>query len=204
MEALERCWLKVPDWRLGQLFENIKTFSGKDDLFYMEDDDMTELIEFFYKEYLSDQSSFPFLMSRLTSALFNLKKIRNFDIIFIENKKGDFFMSYEIRKVKVSVMDSQMILEFEQYENESEEDFEQSVIDYILSDIEIEVLQEPIMKFNIVRCKTGERITTINCESLDEACAWTEKVGYEDGDVDIFFANKEDLENYHKGIQKIK
>lgn len=54
MNILERCWLKVPDWRLGQLFENIKTFSGKEDLFYMEDDEIEELIQEFYKVYLSD------------------------------------------------------------------------------------------------------------------------------------------------------
>ena len=30
---LQICWEKVPDWRFGQLIENIKSFSGKSDLF---------------------------------------------------------------------------------------------------------------------------------------------------------------------------
>ncbi len=54
LASLERCWLKAPDMRLGQLFENLKTFSGKDDLFYIEDDEFEKLILEFYEAYLSD------------------------------------------------------------------------------------------------------------------------------------------------------
>lgn len=52
--ALERCWLKAPDLRLGQLFEDLKSFSGEKDLYYMEDDEFEELIQDFYATYLSD------------------------------------------------------------------------------------------------------------------------------------------------------
>ena len=49
LEILEHYWLKVPDWRLGQLIENLKDFSGKPDLFYVEDDELIKIIEdFFY------------------------------------------------------------------------------------------------------------------------------------------------------------
>lgn len=41
---LQRGWEKYPDWRLGQLFENIKSYSGKEDLFYVEDEMMEQLI----------------------------------------------------------------------------------------------------------------------------------------------------------------
>lgn len=49
LELIEYYWLKVPDWRLGQLFENIKTFSGKEDLFFIEDDKLMELFEEFFR-----------------------------------------------------------------------------------------------------------------------------------------------------------
>lgn len=52
------------------------------------------------------------------------------------------------------------------------------------------------MKINIVRCKTSELIITLDCNSLDEACSWSKKVGYEDGDVDFFFATQKDYEEY--------
>lgn len=48
LELIEYYWLKVPDWRLGQLFENVKTFSGKKDLFFIEDDKLMELFEEFF------------------------------------------------------------------------------------------------------------------------------------------------------------
>jgi len=54
MEMLERCWLKAPDMRAGQLIENIKSFSGVDDLFYMEDDSFETLLHEFYEVCLSD------------------------------------------------------------------------------------------------------------------------------------------------------
>lgn len=37
-------WSKVPDMRFGQIIENLKKYSGKDDLFYLEDDEMEKLI----------------------------------------------------------------------------------------------------------------------------------------------------------------
>ena len=49
LELIEYYWLKVPDWRLGQLFENVKTFSGKEDLFFIEDDKLMELFEEFFR-----------------------------------------------------------------------------------------------------------------------------------------------------------
>ena len=37
-------WQKVPDLRIGQIFENLKIYAKKDDLFYMEDDEFIQLI----------------------------------------------------------------------------------------------------------------------------------------------------------------
>lgn len=37
-------WSKVPDMRFGQVIENLKRYSGKEDLFYLEDDEMEKLI----------------------------------------------------------------------------------------------------------------------------------------------------------------
>ena len=48
LNLLRRGWEKVPDWRLGQLIENLKRYIGIDDLFYIEDDKMIEcIIDFF-------------------------------------------------------------------------------------------------------------------------------------------------------------
>ena len=48
LATLQQGWEKVPDWRLGQLIENLKRYIGVDDLFYIEDDKMIEkIIEFF-------------------------------------------------------------------------------------------------------------------------------------------------------------
>ena len=45
---LQQGWEKVPDWRLGQLIENLKRAIGVDDLFYIEDDELVEkIIDFF-------------------------------------------------------------------------------------------------------------------------------------------------------------
>ena len=45
---LQQGWEKVPDWRLGQLIENLKRYIGIDDLFYIEDDEMTKkIVDFF-------------------------------------------------------------------------------------------------------------------------------------------------------------
>lgn len=47
-DVLEDIWRRVPQWRLGQLIENIKVFSGKDDLFYIEDDEMENILKEFF------------------------------------------------------------------------------------------------------------------------------------------------------------
>lgn len=47
---IEKQWEKFPDWRFGQLIENIKRFYNIDDLFYTEDDKMLKLIENFMRE----------------------------------------------------------------------------------------------------------------------------------------------------------
>ena len=49
LTRLQLCWEKVPDWRFGQLIENIKRFSGKSDLFYLEDEDFEKLLEEYFK-----------------------------------------------------------------------------------------------------------------------------------------------------------
>lgn len=49
VELFERCWLKAPDMSAGQLIENIKLFSGIDDLSHMEDDVFEVVLKEFYK-----------------------------------------------------------------------------------------------------------------------------------------------------------
>ena len=45
---MQQCWEKVPDWRFGQLIENLKKYMGVEDLFYVEDDQIVEkIIELF-------------------------------------------------------------------------------------------------------------------------------------------------------------
>ena len=53
-QLLERYWLKVPDWRFGQLIENLKTFAGVEDLFFIEDDDFAQLLLDFFDTYTKD------------------------------------------------------------------------------------------------------------------------------------------------------
>lgn len=48
LKLLETGWSKVPDLRLGQIFENIKGYSGKADLFYLEDEDFEQLIKDYF------------------------------------------------------------------------------------------------------------------------------------------------------------
>ena len=48
LSLIAQGWQQVPDWRFGQLIENLKRYSGKDDLFYMEDDDIEKLIIDFF------------------------------------------------------------------------------------------------------------------------------------------------------------
>ena len=48
LATVQRCWEKVPDWRFGQLIENLKRFMNKQDLFYIEDNDLAAyLLDFF-------------------------------------------------------------------------------------------------------------------------------------------------------------
>ena len=42
-------WKRVPDWRLGQLFNNLQRYK-QDDLFYVEDDKFVLIL----KEFLDD------------------------------------------------------------------------------------------------------------------------------------------------------
>lgn len=44
MALLQLGWRKVPDWRFGQLIENLKRYIGTDDLFYIEDEEMMQYI----------------------------------------------------------------------------------------------------------------------------------------------------------------
>ena len=49
LELIRRGWEEmVPDWRFGQLIENLSRYIGVDDLFYIEDDKMAELIAEFF------------------------------------------------------------------------------------------------------------------------------------------------------------
>ena len=48
MALLQRGWQKVEDWRFGQLIENLKRYIGVDDLFYIEDNEMTEKIKDYF------------------------------------------------------------------------------------------------------------------------------------------------------------
>ena len=48
LRILQIGWEKVPDWRFGQLIENFKRSIDKQDLFYIEDEDlMEELVKYF-------------------------------------------------------------------------------------------------------------------------------------------------------------
>ena len=40
LDLLEKVWKEVPDWRLGQLIENIARDMGWNDAYYVEDDDL--------------------------------------------------------------------------------------------------------------------------------------------------------------------
>ena len=45
---IQRGWETVPDWRFRQLIENLSRYIGVDDLFYIEDDKMAEMIAEFF------------------------------------------------------------------------------------------------------------------------------------------------------------
>lgn len=48
MTLLQKGWEKVPDWRFGQIIENFKRYIGKDDIFYIEDEELKQwLIDYF-------------------------------------------------------------------------------------------------------------------------------------------------------------
>lgn len=47
---IEKQWERFPDWRFGQLIENIKRFYDINDLFYIEDDEILKLIENFMRK----------------------------------------------------------------------------------------------------------------------------------------------------------
>lgn len=49
-EKLQDYWLQVPDWRLGQLLDNLRYFIGAEDLFYIEDDVLEQGLENFFLE----------------------------------------------------------------------------------------------------------------------------------------------------------
>lgn len=48
LETIEKCWSKVPDWRFGQLIENLKRKLDIEDLFYIEDKELEELIKYVF------------------------------------------------------------------------------------------------------------------------------------------------------------
>lgn len=50
LNELTEIWYNVPDWRFGQLIENFKRFTEVEDLFYVEDDKMLEVLKKFKEE----------------------------------------------------------------------------------------------------------------------------------------------------------
>ena len=49
LKLLQECWENVPDWRFGQLIENLKRYIGYADLFYIEDDKFVQYIKEFFQ-----------------------------------------------------------------------------------------------------------------------------------------------------------
>lgn len=45
LETIAKCWEQVPDWRFGQLIENLKRRLDVKDLFYIEDEELEEAIK---------------------------------------------------------------------------------------------------------------------------------------------------------------
>lgn len=45
LETIKKCWEQVPDWRFGQLIENLKRRLDIEDLFYIEDKELEEAIK---------------------------------------------------------------------------------------------------------------------------------------------------------------
>ena len=48
LAVLQEYWEKCPDLRFGQLIENLKSFSGKLDLFYVEDDEFEKILKNYF------------------------------------------------------------------------------------------------------------------------------------------------------------
>lgn len=49
LERLEQCWLKVPDWRFGQLMVNVLNEMPRDP-FFPEDEEMIKWFEDYFKK----------------------------------------------------------------------------------------------------------------------------------------------------------
>jgi len=49
-DKLKIYWMKVPDWRFGQLIENVKRYSRYEGLFYVEDDQFEQILDGFFYE----------------------------------------------------------------------------------------------------------------------------------------------------------
>ena len=47
-EKLSEYWHMYPDFRFGQIIENIKSSNGISDIFYVEDNKMMEMIERYF------------------------------------------------------------------------------------------------------------------------------------------------------------
>ena len=48
LALIQQGWEKVPDWRFGQIIENLRRYISTNDLFYIEDDEMIKkIIDFF-------------------------------------------------------------------------------------------------------------------------------------------------------------
>ena len=49
IDVLRDIWKLVPDWRFGQVIENFKRDANLYDMFYVEDDDILEILESYYE-----------------------------------------------------------------------------------------------------------------------------------------------------------
>ena len=45
LETIAKCWEQVPDWRFGELIENLNRRLDIKDLFYIEDEELEEAIK---------------------------------------------------------------------------------------------------------------------------------------------------------------
>ena len=48
LRLLAAGWSQAPDLRLGQIFENLKVYAHKEDLFYVEDDELERIIKDYF------------------------------------------------------------------------------------------------------------------------------------------------------------